>query len=186
MCWPSPISSRTPKPTCGAISNISPASPSGCSWPIQPLAPPSAPRLDPGWSGKRFSFLPWWFRLHLPSGAALASTHRTALQADAWLLGCGCGDVGPAESCGNDFLLDPHFLRLPLFAMLFDSNWSVPTAAASVVHNPGQRPPPPTLVRYDSCRVGLVMDDQTSPSFSETTQMTIIPREPFDRAQRSH
>ena len=106
MSWPSPISSRTLKPTCGAISNTSPASPSGCSWPIQPPAPPSAPRLDPGWSGKFSHSCHGGSGCTCPSGAALASTHRTALQADAWLLGCaGCGDVGPAESCGNDFLL---------------------------------------------------------------------------------
>ena len=168
MCWPSPISSRTPKPTCGAISNISPASPSGCSWPIQPLAPPSAPRLDPGWSGKRFSFLPWWFRLHLPlwcCSCVNPSNCSCKLMLGFWV--ARCGDVEPAESCGNDFLLDPHFLQLFAFGHALQLKLECPHGGRLGCAQPWTASATPTLVRYDSCRIGLVMDDQTSPSFSE-------------------
>ena len=65
------------------------------------------------------------------------------LQADAWLLGCAMWGCGAGRIMRERLPLGSALLALPLFAMLFDSNWSVPTAAASAVHNPGQRPPPP-------------------------------------------
>ena len=144
MCWPSPISSRTLKPTCGAISNISPASPSGCSWPIRPPVPRSVRHLDPGWSGKAFLILAMVVQVALaPLVLLLRQPIELLLQADAWLLGCAMWGCGAGRIMRERLSLGSALLALPLFAMLFDSNWSVPTAAASVVHNPGQRPPPP-------------------------------------------
>ena len=167
MCWPSPISSRTPKPTCGAISNISPASPSGCSWPIQPLAPPSAPRLDPGWSGKRFSFLPWWFRLHLLLWCcSCVNPSNCLLQADAWLDWlCHVGMWGRPNHAGTTF----SWIRTSCasaFGHALQLKLECPHGGRLGCAQPWTASATPTLVRYDSCRIGLVMDDQTSPSFS--------------------
>ena len=65
------------------------------------------------------------------------------LQADAWLIGCAMWGCGVGRIMREWLPLGTALLALPLFAMLFDSDLSVPTAAASVVHLPGQRPPPP-------------------------------------------
>lgn len=65
------------------------------------------------------------------------------LQADAWLMGCAMWGCGAGRIMREQLPLGSALLALPLLAMLVDSNWSVPTAAASVVHNPGHRPPPP-------------------------------------------
>ena len=64
------------------------------------------------------------------------------LQADAWLIGCAMWGCGAGRIMRELLSLGSVLLALPLLAMLVDSNWSVPTAAASVVHNPGHRPPP--------------------------------------------
>jgi len=65
------------------------------------------------------------------------------LEADAWLLSCAMWGCGAGRIMRERIYLGSALVALPLFAMLFDSEWSIPTAAASVVHNPGHRPPPP-------------------------------------------
>ena len=65
------------------------------------------------------------------------------LQADAWLIGCAMWGCGAGRIMRELLSLGSVLLALPLLGMLFESNWSVPTAAASVVHNPGHHPPPP-------------------------------------------
>ena len=65
------------------------------------------------------------------------------LQADAWLIACAMWGCGAGRIMREQLPLGSALLGFPLFAMLIDSNWSIPTAAASAVHNPGQRPPPP-------------------------------------------
>ena len=52
------------------------------------------------------------------------------LQADAWLLGCAMWGCGAGRIMRERLAFGYALLALPLFAMLFDSHWSVPTAAA--------------------------------------------------------
>ena len=68
------------------------------------------------------------------------------LKADAWLMGCAFWGCGTGRIMREQVQFGAILLATPLFAMLYDTNWSVPTAAASIVHNPGTRPPPPLWV----------------------------------------
>ena len=101
-----------------------------------------------------------------PLGAALASTTRTV--GASRCLASGLRDVGMwgwphhartssswiRTSCASAFR---HALRLKL---------ECPHSGRLGCAHPRSAAAPPTLVRYDSYRFGLVMDDQTSPSFS--------------------
>ncbi len=65
------------------------------------------------------------------------------LQADAWLIGCAFWGCASGRIMREHLQLGAALLAIPLFAMLYDTNWSVPTAAACVVDDTGNRPPPP-------------------------------------------
>ncbi|MBL21286.1 MAG: hypothetical protein CMJ37_00355 [Phycisphaerae bacterium] len=81
-----------------------------------------------------------------PLALLLRQPIELLLQTDAWLMGCAMWGCGAGRIMRERLAFGYALLALPLFAMLFDSHWSVPTAAASVVYdvyNPGHRPPPP-------------------------------------------
>lgn len=87
-----------------------------------------------------------------PLGVLLQQPVEVLLKADAWLIGCATWGCGVGRIMRERLPLGTALLTLPLFAMLYDSDWSVPTAAASAVHNPGHRPPPPLwLVAISFC-----------------------------------
>lgn len=77
-----------------------------------------------------------------PLGLLLQPPVEVLLQADAWLIGCAMWGCGTGRIMRERLPLGAALLTIPLIAMLFNSDWSVPTAAASAVHNPGHRPPP--------------------------------------------
>ena len=102
------------------------------------------PSPRPGMEWQAFLILAMVVQVALaPLVLLLRQPIELLLQADAWLLGCAMWGCGAGRIMRERLSLGSALLALPLFAMLFDSNWSVPTAAASAVHNPGQRPPPP-------------------------------------------
>ena len=78
-----------------------------------------------------------------PLGLLLQQPVEVLLKADAWLIGCAMWGCGAGRTMREKLSLGAALLALPFFAMLFNSDWSIPTAAASAVHKSSHRPPPP-------------------------------------------